>query len=143
MKKLILIALMLAVGTLIYAQQKDPIIGKWENPSGEGRIDVYKKGDKFYGKLYWLKEPNDAQGKPKKDDKNPDASLKDRTLQGLEILTNFTKSGQTYEGGQIYDPKSGKTYSCKMTLKGKDQLSIRGFIGISLLGRTEVWKRIE
>lgn len=143
MKKFVLVTLMLVAGTLIFAQKKDPIIGKWENPSGEGRIDVYKKGDKFYGKLYWLKEPNDAQGKPKKDDKNPNSSLKDRTLQGLEILTNFTKSGQTYEGGQIYDPKSGKTYSCKMKLKGKDQLNIRGFIGISLLGRTEVWKRIE
>lgn len=143
MKKLALFLLVLCVGIFAYPQAQDAIIGKWINPSGEGRIEIYKKGDKYFGKLYELKEPNDALGQPKKDDQNPDDNLKNRPLKGLEILTNFTKKGNSYEGGQIYDPKSGKTYSCKMTLKGNDQLSIRGYIGISLLGRTETWKRIE
>jgi uncharacterized protein (DUF2147 family) len=58
-------------------------------------------------------------------------------------LEGFTaKENGLYDGGTIYDPKSGKTYSCKMTLKG-DKLDIRGFVGLSLLGRTETWTRVK
>ncbi len=128
---------MVLFSVFLFGQTSDPIVGKWQNPSGEGRIEIYKKGNKFFGKLYWIKDAN------KKDEKNPDSNLRSRKIQGLEILTNFSKEGDTYIDGQIYDPKSGKTYSCKMTLKGKDKLDIRGYMGVSLLGRTETWKRIE
>lgn len=137
MKKLTLTWFALLFSLCLLAQGNDPILGKWQNPSGEGKIEIYKKGNKYFGKLYWIKDAN------KKDAKNPDAKLRERKIQGLEILTNFSKDGDTYEGGQIYDPKSGKTYSCKMTVKGKDKLDIRGYMGVSLLGRTETWKRIE
>lgn len=131
------------VAAPLMAQDSDVVLGKWQNPSGEGRIEVTKKGGKYYGKLFWLKEPNDAAGKPKLDAKNPDESLQKRQIQGLEILKDFDAKGDgVYENGTIYDPKSGKTYSCKMTLKG-DKLEIRGFVGISLLGRTEVWTRVK
>jgi len=132
---LTLFVMLLTLGLM--AQGNDPILGKWENPSGEGRIEIYKKGDKFFGKLFWIKDAK------KQDVKNPDDKLKGRLIQGLEILTNFKKEGDTYQGGQIYDPKSGKTYSCKMTLKGTDKLDIRGYMGISLLGRSETWKKIK
>lgn len=137
MKKLLFLSITLIVVFITFAQGADPILGKWQNPSGEGRIEIYKKGDKYFGKLYWIKDAL------KKDVHNPDEKLRSRNVQGLEILKNFTKSGSGYEGGEIYDPKSGKTYSCKMTLKGNDKLDIRGFVGFSLLGRTETWKRIE
>ncbi|MFZ4262813.1 DUF2147 domain-containing protein [Sphingobacterium sp. HJSM2_6] len=123
--------------TAIVFAQTDPILGKWENPSAEGRIEIYKKGDKYFGKLYWIKDAS------KKDSKNPDEKLQNRLIQGTEILTNFSKKGSSFEGGEIYDPKSGKTYSCKMTLKGADRLDIRGFVGLSILGRTETWKKIK
>ncbi len=137
MKKIALTCFAVLLAFCLFAQGNDPIIGKWQNPSGEGKIEIYKKGSKYFGKLYWIKDAN------KKDEKNPDENLRSRKIQGLEILTNFTKNGDTYEGGQIYDPKSGKTYSCKMTIKGKDKLDIRGYMGVSLLGRTETWKRID
>lgn len=137
MKKIVLTIFTVCIAVCLFAQGNDPIVGKWQNPSGEGKIEIYKKSDKYYGKLYWIKDAN------KKDEKNPDEKLRSRKIQGLEILTNFTKDGDTYSGGQIYDPKSGKTYSCKMTLKGKDKLDIRGYMGVSLLGRTETWKKID
>jgi len=125
-------------------QTADAILGKWINPSGEGQIQIYKKGNLFFGKLAWIKEPDDkATGKPKLDVNNPDKSLQTRPILGLELLKNFKFDGDdVYEDGTIYDPKSGKTYSCKMTLNG-NKLKIRGFIGISLLGRSEVWTRVK
>lgn len=136
MKKLIFTLCALFIAFAVAAQSNDPILGKWENSGKEGRIEIYKKGEKYFGKLYWIKDAS------KKDTKNPDKNLQGRAIQGLEILTNFVKKGDVYEGGQIYDPKSGKTYSCKMTPKG-DKLEVRGFLGVSLLGRTEVFTRIR
>lgn len=126
------------------AQNADAILGKWINPSGEGQIQIYKKGNLFFGKLAWIKEPDDkATGKPKLDVNNPDKNLQSRPVLGLELLKNFKFDGDdVYEDGTIYDPKSGKTYSCKMTLNG-NKLKIRGFVGISLLGRSEVWTRVK
>lgn len=141
-RKSILILLLSLTSSLVFAQKKDDIVGKWLNPSGEGQIEIYKKGDKFFGKLAWLKAPNE-NGKPKTDAKNPEASLRNRPLLGLEILKNFTFDDGTWEDGTIYDPKSGKTYSCKMTLKGNDLLNVRGYIGVSLIGRSETFKRVK
>ncbi len=136
MKRLILVLSAILFTISLSAQSGDPIIGKWENSSKEGRIEIFKRGDKYFGKLYWIQDSS------KKDVNNPDKSKRDRKIEGLEILTNFTKKGNTYEGGEIYDPKSGKTYSCKMTPKG-DKLEVRGFVGVSLLGRTEIFTRIK
>lgn len=129
---------------MAYAQKADAILGKWINPSGEGQIQVYKKGTLYYGKLVWLKAPNDeAIGQPKTDINNPDKSLQSKPILGLEILKGFKFDGDdVYEEGSIYDPKNGKTYKCKMTLDG-NKLKIRGYIGISLLGRSEVWTRVK
>src|SRR4051812_1849872 len=114
-----------------FAQRADAILGRWINPSGEGQIQIYKKGNQYFGKLVWLKLPDDeTTGKPKTDIKNPDPALQARPTLGLEILKNFSFDGDdTYEDGTIYDPKNGKTYSCKMTLNG-NKLKIRGYIGI-------------
>lgn len=132
------------ISTATFAQNANAVLGKWINPSGEGQIQIYKKENLFFGKLAWLKSPNDeSTGQPKVDSKNPNASLRSTPLLGLEILKGFKHDGENvYEDGTIYDPKNGKTYSCKMTLDG-NKLKIRGYIGISLLGRSEVWTRVK
>lgn len=134
--------LFVAISFSALAQNKDAIVGKWLNPSGEGQIEIYKKGDKYFGKLAWMKEPN-LNGKPKLDAKNPDEKLQKRALLNLEILKDFSYDDKKWTDGTIYDPKSGKTYSCNMTLKGNDVLNIRGYIGISLLGRSETFRRVK
>lgn len=79
--------------------------------------------------------------KPQNDANNPDSSLRSRGICGLTIGTAFTPEGaQQAKNGKIYDPESGKTYSATMQTSG-DQLNLRGFIGFSLLGRTETWQR--
>ncbi|MGZ3810258.1 MAG: DUF2147 domain-containing protein [Mucilaginibacter sp.] len=143
-KKHGLVILFLAIFSFsALAQKADAILGTWVNPNGEDHILIYKKGNKYFGKLDWIKFPNDEQGKPKTDKNNPDDKLKSRPEWGLELLKDFTFDGEdVYEDGTIYDPKNGKTYSCKMTIDG-NKLKIRGYIGISLFGRSEIWTRLK
>lgn len=127
----------------VFSQNRDAVLGKWLNVSGEGQIMIYKKGNEYFGKLVWLKSPNDEKGNPKLDIKNPEISLKTRPVSGLEILKNFSYGDGIWEDGSIYDPKTGKTYSCKMSMVSSDKLDIRGFVGFSILGRTETWTRVQ
>ncbi len=126
----------------------DDILGVWLNEDKDAHIQIYKEGDKYFGKIIWLKEPIDPDtGKPKVDDKNEDESLQNRPIMGLLLLTDFVFDGDDeWEDGEIYDPKSGNTYSCYMEFPdedNKDYLKIRGYIGFSLLGRTTYWTRVK
>lgn len=143
-KKLAGLLLILLFTLPVFSQNKDAIMGKWLNASGEGQIMIYKKANMYSGKLVWLKSPEDEKGNPKMDSKNPKVSQRSRSLTGLEILQNFKYEGDgVWEDGTIYDPKTGKTYSCKLSMISSDQLDVRGFVGISLLGRTETWTRVK
>jgi len=143
LKKLgITLLIALSTGFVVLAQKADAILGQWVNPNGQDHILIYKKGNKYFGKLDWIKFPNDEQGKPKTDKNNPDQALQSRPDLGLELLKDFTFDGDIWDDGTIYDPKNGKTYSCKMTLDGNN-LRIRGYVLFSLFGRTEVWTRLK
>jgi len=133
--------ILLALSAKIVQAQNDKIEGLWYNDIKSAKVLISKGSNgKFNGKIVWLKEPLE-KGKPRVDEKNSDEKLRNRPIIGLKILAGFEKEGDNkYVDGTIYDPKNGKTYSCKMTYKGKT-LDIRGYIGISLLGRTTVWER--
>lgn len=143
MKRISFILLFAAISFAGMAQNKDAIIGKWINSSGEAHVDITKKGEKYFGKIVWLKDPKDEKGNIKTDIKNPDESLRSKPIMGLEILRDFVFDDGKWTDGKIYDPKSGKTYSCNMNMKGNDILNMRGYIGISLIGRSETWKRVK
>lgn len=138
---LILLTL-LSVSVCVKAQA-DKIEGFWYNNEKTAKIQITKESNgKFYGKVVWLKEPL-KNGRPKVDEMNVDEKLRTRPRLGLPVLADFEKDGDDkYTGGTIYDPLNGKTYSCKITYKGKT-LDIRGYIGISLFGRTTTWSRAE
>ena len=122
----------------------DKILGLWLSETKEGKIQVYRVGNKYYGKLDWSKSMYGPDGKTlNKDTKNSDKNLRNRNLKDLVLLKDLTYDGEEYSGGTIYDPKNGSTYKCYMVLKGNDVLNIRGYIGISLIGRTSVWTRIK
>ncbi|MFP4470811.1 MAG: DUF2147 domain-containing protein [Bacteroidales bacterium] len=125
----------------------DDVTGLWLNEDGDAHIKIENRDGKYYGNIVWLKEPLDEEtGKPKLDDENPDPELQKRPVMGLELLTGFVFDGEDeWEDGDIYDPKSGKTYSCYMefTDRSMDKLKVRGYIGVSLLGRTTYWTRVE
>ena len=88
--------------------------------------------------------PNDENGNPKKDPLNPNKDLRDRARLGLVMMTNFAyQKDNVWDGGTLYDPKTGKTYSGMITLKNKNTLDLRGYVGIALLGRTSTWTRAK
>lgn len=121
----------------IQVASADAIIGTFWSPEKDGKIEIYKVGEKYFGKIIW-------SANPRKDDKNPDTSQRSRDLVGSTFLHDFVYDGKdTWTDGTIYDPKSGKTYDCKITLTESGDLNVRGYVGISLLGRTETFTRIK
>lgn len=120
----------------------DSIIGFWKNGEGTGVVQIYKKDSKYFGKIVWLQVPNDDKGKPRTDINNPEAARRKLPLKGMENLRGFVhKGGNEWADGMIYDPKTGNDYSCEMKLVDENTLEVRGYIGVSLFGRTDVWKR--
>ncbi|QCR24915.1 DUF2147 domain-containing protein [Pontibacter sp. SGAir0037] len=128
--------------TFAWVQKASPI-GVWTNEEGKANFEIYQCGDKLCGKIVSLKEPN-RNGKPKTDINNPDAKLRSQPLQGLVFLKGFEFKGDNkWDNGTIYDPESGKTYSCYMKMKNNKQMEVKGYIGISLIGRSQNWTRIN
>ncbi len=119
----------------------DSILGQWYTGAKDSKVEIYKAGDTYSGKISWLKEPK-REGKAKVDYKNPDKTKQKRPLLGLVLIRNFKYVGNNkWESGKIYDPRDGKEYSCNMTMADSNTLNVRGFIGFSFIGKTDVWTR--
>lgn len=119
----------------------DEVNGVWLTADKKGKIEIYRSGTKYFGKLIWGTDLLEADGKTsKKDTKNEDPALRTRTLKNMVMLKDFVFDDGKFVDGTIYDPNNGKTYSCEMKLN-KNKLEIRGYIGIPMFGRTEVWTR--
>lgn len=145
MKKLIFVvvcALFLMTG-FASAEEADAVLGQWYTDAEKKDVvvEIYKDNDLYSGKVVWLKNPNEDDGTPKVDDENPDEARRNDPILGMNLVKGFTYKGKNkWAGGTIYDPNNGKTYKCKMSLKG-DDLKVRGFIGVALFGRTVHWMR--
>ena len=128
----------------ITTSPSDKITGTWQTSGNDwAHIEIYKSGEKYHGKIVKLKNPKDAKGNPKVDENNPDVSKRNQPAVGLYIIRNFIYDGKgEWKNGTIYDPESGDTYKCIMWIDDNGDLNVRGYVGISLLGRTEVWKRV-
>ena len=143
MKRLFILitCMLLFVFSNALAQEEDAIIGEWYTGEGKALVKIYKCDDLYCGKIIWLKEPKYDDGTDKIDKNNPDESKKNRKIIGLDIVWGFKYKGKNkWVKGKIYDPDNGKTYSCKMKLVD-NELKMRGYIGISLFGRTTVWTK--
>lgn len=146
MKQLLLLFILSITGLAGIAQDADKITGIWWNDEKTSKIKVEKKDGKYIGTIIYIIPERYVDGTPPKDDKNPDASLKNRSLIGLQILSGFEYDAKKKEwkNGKIYDPKSGNTYDCYSWLENNDLLKLKGFVaGIRLLGRTSEWYRTD
>lgn len=118
----------------------DTPVGYWRTEEGKAKVQVYECGSHaICGKIIELKEPiNPATNKPKVD---PDG----KPMISMEIMKNFKHTaGQEWDGGTIYDPKEGKEYSATFELQeGGNTMNLRGYVLISLIGKTQTWTRID
>jgi uncharacterized protein (DUF2147 family) len=146
----VIMAVFLLVSPLC-AANPDAIVGKWWNQEKTSQIEIYKYHGTYAGKIVWLKnplfpadDPKGMGGQTRVDRENPDPASRTKPLLGMIMVWGFTFSGgDLWENGFIYDPRDGKTYKCKMTLKSADILDVRGFIGVSLFGKTNTWTRVK
>lgn len=136
---LALAAFILAVVTS-FATELPQVEGIWLSGDGDGWIEIRIVGNGLSGVV--AGSPNTDAERPDTDEKNPDPALRQRPLIGLEIFSGFRYAGNgRWKKGTIYDPNSGRSYRCTVTLVDADTLEVRGYVGVPLLGRTEIWTR--
>ena len=143
-------AAVIFAATTAFGSSSSNITGPWKTDGDSSAIEIYGCGEKLCGRVTWLKNPNYVSrndgpvGTPKVDRKNPDPTLRNRPIIGLQVIEGLTATGDNrWEHGTCYDPESGNSYQCKIHLETPERLAVRGFIGISLLGRTYVLTRKE
>jgi uncharacterized protein (DUF2147 family) len=137
-------AALLIAGGASAAPVDDPT-GVWWAEGGSARVEITRCGDALCGQVVWLRSPFDPSGCPLRDENNPNVRLRDREVLGTEILRNLRSAPDkegVWEGGEIYDPGSGRTYRATLVMDGSDRLRLRGYVGIRLLGRTVTWIRV-
>lgn len=141
-KHLVSLVVLMLLTTGAWSQNMSPI-GRWTNEDGKAEFEIFKCDDNLCGKIVSLREP-DKNGKPKVDENNPEKKLQKRPLLGLVFMKGFNYAGDNkWDDGTIYDPESGKTYSCYMKLQSKDKMEVKGYIGFSLIGRAQAWTRVK
>jgi Delta7-sterol 5-desaturase len=131
------LAIFLFFSVSIFAQNQ--IVGKWLSSDQEGTTEIYEQNGKYFGKIQWLKKPNDNKGIPFTDTENPDKKLTFEPLIGLIILKDFVYKNNEWKSGTIYDPTNGKTYTCTMWLNDNNTLKVRGYWG--LFYQTQTWTK--
>jgi len=136
-KRLLFLSLLFCFGAISQVSEND-ILGIWMTELKDGKIEIYKKNNLYYGRIVWIAEPNDDNGNPILDGNNPDNSLKNRPVMGMDIITKMTYNGKEWSGGEIYDPKSGDTYTCKLWFENSE-LKVRGYLG--WLFDTKTWTK--
>lgn len=119
-----------------------PEAGLWYDDTGKGAVELAPCGTKLCGRIAWLKEEVNAEGKPLVDRHNPNPARHATPICGLQVIGGAQRmAGGTWESGWIYDPKTGKSYDLSFALQGPDQLKVTGYKGIKLLSKSFTWTR--
>ena len=123
----------------------DKIRGTWISDAKDSRMEIYKSGNTYKGRLIegWGLKMYEADGKTlRKDSKNPDVNLQNRTLANMEFISEVVFENGEYIGGKLYMAQIGKSVKCKMYFK-EDKLIMRMYVGFPILGMTKEWSRIH
>ena len=130
------------VFTIAAFAQSHAIVGKWKTyDDSNGKplsvVEVFEAKGKIYGKVVEIFNP-----KNQRKCENCSGEDKNKPILGLIVIKGLVKDGDEYKG-KVLDPKQGNLYKCIVTLEGRDKLKVRGYIGISLIGRTQIWERVK
>ncbi|WP_066756070.1 DUF2147 domain-containing protein [Crocinitomix algicola] len=137
--KRIMAFIILSVSSIISTYgQSNAIEGIWLTEIKDAKIEIYKKGNSYHGRVVWIKNPNDENGKPVTDKNNPNEALRKRPILKMDILIGFVYEGGEWTG-KIYDPKKGETYKGKLWISDGN-LMVRGYLG--WLYDTKTWTKV-
>ena len=140
MKHLVILLLTLGFLNKIQAQEpSDKIIGIWLNEDKTNKIEIYKAGDTYSGKIAWLAKIESNPNLHPKDKNNPNTELRDRDILGMNIITGLQYSTGKWANGTIYTPKRGMYADCKVELLSNGQLKI--IVSKSGFTKTQIWTR--
>ncbi len=140
--RILLFAAFYMVAGLFSANAADPF-GIWLAGKGKASVKVSKCGNAICANIISLKQPNDKNGKPLRDDNNPNASLKTRPIIGLPLFIAMRKTGNSAWQGQVYDPEKGGTYKGFVTQLSSNILKVQGCLSVGFPCETYMWKRIK
>jgi len=113
-------------------------LGYFMSPQENSIFKFYKQGEKYFAKIVWMKIPE------RKDTLNPDLSKRSLKILGSIPVYDFIFDGKhTWHKGHVYDANTGKTYKSKITRDEKGNLIVRGYIGFSILGKTEYFVKVD
>lgn len=137
-----LIAILLAATS---AAAEDPTpVGVWQDVDKRIEVEIAPCGDRLCGSIVWFRWPNDAEGLPMVDLKNPDPALRTRPLLGLTILRGLRRTGErTWGGGEIYYPDDGMNYDAQMSMQSDGTLRVRIYLVLPMFGETRIWTRVR
>jgi uncharacterized protein (DUF2147 family) len=138
------IATIAGVADVPAAAAQSPI-GHWMTEGGDSHVAIYRCGGALCGRIIWLRHPRGPDGLPRKDLKNPVASLRARRVLGLRTMWGFVKGDDPgeWKDGRLYDPANGETYKCSLTLRRDGKLAVSPYVGVSLLSNTKYWQRVR
>jgi uncharacterized protein (DUF2147 family) len=142
MKKLLLLFAFALLTS--FTMPNSDVVGKWKTIDDEtGKaisiVEIYESGGRVYGKVHDILNPANRN----RTCVNCGGADKNKPILGMTVIKGLVKDGKEYNGGKILDPKSGKLYKCYITLESADKLKVRGYIGVSLIGRTQYWYRVK
>ncbi len=141
--KFFIISLIGFISFNLYSQETS-VVGKWkciDDQSGKALaiIEIYEQNEEIFGRVEEILNPKNKElicEKCPGEDKH-------KPILGLTVIKGLKKNGKEYSGGKLLDPKYGKLYRCYISLEDEDKLKVRGYIGISLFGRTQYWHRVK
>jgi uncharacterized protein (DUF2147 family) len=120
-------------------------LGLWWAEGGAAQVELRRCDDELCGRVVWLRSPFGDDGCDLRDEHNPDVAKRTRPVLGMDVLAGLKRVRETageWTDGSIYDPGSGNTYRCQLSLKDDDTVELRGYVGIPLIGRTTRWFRV-
>lgn len=112
--------------------------GYWLTENKRSVIHTFECDQGLCGKIHWI-----IEGGMQYDEKNPDEAKRSTPMCGLQILWGFEKDGDDWDDGKIYKADDGDIYSANITLKDENTLSLRGYVGIPLFGKSQKWSRVS
>jgi uncharacterized protein (DUF2147 family) len=143
-RTLLAFAALLAAPAALAELPSDPAHGYWLTENRKAIIRIAPCGQDTCGQMVWMKNAVDRSGEPKRDTRNSDAAKRGRPICGLPLAGGLTKAGEgAWRDGWVYNPKDGGTYSAEIRVLSRSELEVRGYVGVPVLGKSQIWTRVE